>query len=106
MCPRVLRGEGKQRSWVLQGEMLERRGRGRVACMCSGVGPGDRMSCLEGAAWSGLPFGFSGVCLLVLSLAASFQLVLYPRPCLSAGGWCPGCVWAPAVLMLGMGLEP
>ena len=54
--------------------------------MSSGVGPGDHMSCLEGVACSGLLFSFSGVCLLVLSLAASFQLVLYPRPCLSAGG--------------------
>lgn len=64
------------------------------------------MSCLEGVAWSGLLFTFSGVCLLVLSLAASFQLVLYPRPRLSAGGCCPAGVWAPAVLMLGTGLDP
>lgn len=74
--------------------------------MSSGVGPGDHMSCLEGVAWSGLLFTFSGLCLLVLSLAASFQLVLYLRPRLSAGGWCPGGVLAPAVLMLGVGLEP
>lgn len=52
----------------------------------TGVGPGGHVSCLEGAMWSGLFFTFSGVCLLVLSLAASFQLVLYPRPRLSAGG--------------------
>lgn len=52
----------------------------------TGVGPGGHVSCLEGATWSGLFFTFSGLCLLVLSLAASFQLVLYPRSHLSAGG--------------------
>lgn len=47
---------------------------------------GPHVSCLEGATWSGLLVTYSGVCRLVLSLAASSQLVLYLRPRLSAGG--------------------